>query len=61
MLCFVCRYNTNKNQWSVAPSMHTCRSAAGAAMLGNYIYVVGTNLKLHVHTSLISVSSVQEL
>lgn len=22
--------------------MHTCRSAAGAAMLGNFIYVIGT-------------------
>ncbi len=38
---YICRYNTFKNQWSVTPSMHTCRSAAGAAMLGNYIYVVG--------------------
>ena len=43
-MCFclsVFRYSTSQNQWSVAPSMHTCRSAAGAAVLENYIYVVG--------------------
>jgi len=38
---YVCRYNTLRDQWTTAPHMHTCRSAAGSAVIDSYIYVVG--------------------
>ncbi len=45
----------NIDQWHKEPSMHTCRSAAGASVLGKHIYVVGKLLRDY---NLISISNI---
>ena len=40
------RYDVTTNTWTSIPDMHTARSGAGAAALGEKVYVVGDKIVL---------------
>ena len=41
-------YHVPSDQWKACAGMNTCRSAAGAAMLGGDIYVVGEYMYIYM-------------